>query len=126
MSETPKPRRRVAIRPLCPIHLDQMHGPVQGATEYYSCPRRGCELHWSPASDYFRFFQGAPFRTFPQLQEEVLCSKSGHGHKFIARTKWDRAVWECSAEGCPETEQRPLPPAGLWELPKEKSRSAGR
>ncbi len=124
MRETTTPARRAAIRPLCPIHLDEMSGPHPGTIEYYSCPRRGCELHWSAASDYFRFFQDAPFRTFPQLQEEVLCSKSGHGHKFIARTKWGRAVWECSVEGCPETEQRPLPPASLWELPKEKSRHA--
>jgi hypothetical protein len=125
MGEITKPRRRSAIRPLCPIHLDKMSGPNQGKLEYYSCSRKGCDLDWSAESDYFSFYQDAPLRTFLQLQEEVLCSKPVHGHKFIAKTKWGRAVWECSVEGCPETEQRPLPPATLWELPKEKSRSAG-
>src|SRR5579863_1953165 len=126
MGDLINPKRRVGIRPLCPIHLEEMSGPTDETTQFFSCRRRGCDLHWSPSSDYFRFFEGKPFRTFPQLQEEVFCSKVSHGHKFIAKVKWSKAVWECSVEGCAETEGRPLPPSSLWEAPKERSRSASR
>ena len=119
MGDITKSGRRAGIRPLCPIHLKEMSGPIDETMEFYSCPQRGCELHWQAAYDYFRFLQGKPFRTFPQLQEEVFCSKVAHGHKFIARVKWSKAVWECSVDGCSETEVRPLPPASLWDIPKE-------
>ena len=119
MGDVTKPRRRPGIRPLCPIHLKEMSGPIDETMDFYSCPKRGCELHWRAASDYFRFFQEKPYRTLPQLQEEVLCSKVGHGHKFIAKRRGSKAVWECSVEGCSETEERLLPPASLWDIPKE-------
>jgi hypothetical protein len=123
MGDVIKPGRRAGIRPLCPIHLKEMSGPIDETMDFYSCPQRGCQLHWRPSFDYFRFFQEKPFRTFQQLQEEVLCSKAGHGHKFIAGRSGNNALWECSVEGCSETEEKPLPPRGIWEIPKEQRRS---
>ena len=38
----------------------------------------------------------------------MLCTKEGHGHKFIARKSGSKAIWECPVEGCLETEERPL------------------
>ncbi len=123
MGDEIKLRRRAVIRPLCPIHLKAMSGLIDGA-DYYSCPQHGCGLHWRASSDYFRIFHGKPFRTIQQLQEELICSLPGHGHKFIAERRGTKAVWECSAEGCLETEVRLLPPKGVWEIPKEDIRSA--
>jgi hypothetical protein len=102
-----------------------MAGPfdVDGTMEFYSCETPGCELHWRATSDYFRFFQGKPFRTVRQVQEETLCPMPGHGHKFIARRKGNKAVWECSVEGCTETEEKLLSPARVWELPEDGSHS---
>lgn len=122
MGDETKLRRRAVIRPLCPIHLKPMSGPVDHV-DFYSCAQRGCELHWRASSDYFRFFQGKPFRTIQQIQEEVICSQPGHGHKFIAERRGTKGIWECSAEGCLETEIRLLPPTGVWEVPKEDRRS---
>jgi len=50
-----------------------MSGPIGETTDFNWCPKRGCELHWRAASDYFRFFQEKPYRTIPQLQGEILC-----------------------------------------------------
>ena len=87
-------------RPLCPIRLKEMSGPIDETMGFYSCSKRGCELHWRTASDYFRFFEAKPFRTFPQLQEEVLRYKVGHGHKFIAGRRGTRlfgnAPWKAA------------------------------
>ena len=124
MDDTTTPRRRAGIQPLCPIHLKGMSGPTGETMELYSCQKPGCELHWRAASDYFRFFQEKPFRTFRQLQDQTLCSKPGHGHKFIAGRMGNKTVWECSVEGCSETEEKPLPLTSVWEQPKELSRSA--
>ena len=106
MADTAKLSRRAGIRPLCPIHFEEMSGSADVTLEYYSCPRHGCDLHWRSASDYFRLSQGQPSQ---QQQEHVLCTKEGHGHKFIARKSMGRAIWECPVEGCLETEERPLP-----------------
>jgi hypothetical protein len=105
MGDTTKLTRRAGIRPLCPIHFEGMSGSPDASLEFYSCERRGCELHWRSASDYFKLSQGQSSQ--PQL-EHVLCTKDGHGHKFIARKSGSRAIWECSVEGCLETEERPL------------------
>jgi hypothetical protein len=123
MGDVIKPGRRAGIQPLCPIHLKEMSGPIDETMDFYSCPQRGCQLHWRASFDYFRFYQEKPFRTFQQLQEEVLCSKAGHGHKFIAGRSGNKALWECSVEGCSETEEKSLPPRGIWEIPKEQRRS---
>lgn len=105
MGDTAKLTRRAGIRPLCPIHFEGMSGSPDASLEFYSCERRGCELHWRSASDYFRLSQGQPSQ---QALEHVLCTKDGHGHKFISRKSGSKAIWECSVEGCLETEERPL------------------
>ncbi len=120
MGETAKLSRRAGIRPLCPIHFEGMSGSADPTLEFYSCPRRGCDLHWRSASDYFRLSQGQPSQ---QPLEHVLCTKDGHGHKFIARRNGSKAIWECSVEGCLETEERPLPSRSQSEIPEEQSRS---
>jgi len=105
MGDTTKLTRRAGIRPLCPIHFEGMSGSADETLEFYSCRRPGCDLHWRSASDYFRLSQGQPSQ---QPLEHVLCTKDGHGHKFIARRNGSKAIWECSVEGCLETEERPL------------------
>ncbi len=120
MGDTTKLSRRAGIRPLCPIHFDEMSGSADETLEYYSCPRRGCDLHWRSASDYFRLSQGQPSQ---QQQEHVLCTKEGHGHKFIARRSLTKAIWECPVEGCLETEERPLPSKSQNGKTKELTQS---
>lgn len=120
MGDTSKLSRRAGIRPLCPIHFEEMSGSADETLEYYSCPRRGCDLHWRSASDYFRLSQGQPSQ---QPLEHVLCTKEGHGHKFIAGRSLTKAIWECSVEGCLETEERPLPSKSQNGITKELSQS---
>jgi hypothetical protein len=112
MGDTPKLSRRAGIRPLS--------GSADETLEYYSCPRRECDLHWRSASDYFRLSQGQPSQ--PQM-EHVLCTKDGHGHKFIARRSLTKAIWQCSVEGCLETEERPLPSKSQNGIAKDLTQS---
>ena len=120
MGDPAKLSRRAGIRPLCPIHFEEMSGSADETLEYYSCPRRGCDLHWRSASDYFRLSQGQPSQ---QPMEHVLCTIDGHGHKFIARKSGSKAIWECPLEGCLETEERPLPSKSQNGITKEPSLS---
>ena len=120
MGHTAKLSRRAGIRPLCPIHFEEMSGSADETLEFYSCRRRGCDLHWRSASDYFRLSQGQPAQ---QQLEQVLCTKDGHGHKFIARRNGSQAIWECSVEGCLETEERPLPSKNQNGITKELTQS---
>jgi hypothetical protein len=116
MGDATKPTRRAGIRPLCPIHFEEMSGSADQTLEFYSCRRPGCDLHWRSASDYFRLSQGQPSQ---QQLEQVLCTKDGHGHKFIARRNGSKTIWECSVEGCLETEERPLPSKSQNGITKE-------
>jgi hypothetical protein len=120
MGDTTKLSRRAGIRPLCPIHFEEMSGSADETLEFYSCPRHGCDLHWRSASDYFRLSQGQPSQ---QPLEHVLCTKEGHGHKFIARRSGSKAIWECPVEGCLETEERPLPSKSQNGISKELTQS---
>jgi hypothetical protein len=120
MGDTAKLSRRAGIRPLCPIHFEVMSGSADETLEFYSCRRPGCDLHWRSASDYFRLSQGQPSQ---QPLEHVLCTKDGHGHKFIARRSGSKAIWECPVEGCLETEVRPLPSKSQNGITKELTQS---
>jgi hypothetical protein len=126
MGDTTKPKRRDGIKPLCPIHQVEMSGPIDEMMEFYVCQRPGCEMCWRAVSEYFRFVRGVPFRTILQMQQQVFCSRVGHGHKFLARVNGDKTVWECSVEGCSESEERPLAPTSLWDVPKQSGPSYAR
>jgi len=124
MDETKTPTRRAGIQPLCPFHLDAMIPPADKTTDYFSCRRPFCGLRWGAATDYFRFLDEKPFRTPQQEEDETLCPQPGHGHMFISEIGIGNAVWECSVEGCTETQQKRIPQPPVWAIPKNQNRSA--
>lgn len=124
MDDANNPARRSGIQPWCPFHLEPMAALRDKSTDYYSCRRANCELHWRASSDYFRLLNGEPYRSPRQVQEETLCSKPGHGHKFISGTNYSNAIWECSVEGCTESEEKRIPAPEVWRIPKDWVRSA--
>jgi hypothetical protein len=126
MGDVTKHKARKGIKPLCPVHQEEMSGPIDEAMEFYLCRRSGCEMCWRAVSEYFRFVREVPFRTIMQMQQQVHCSKVGHGHKFLARVNGDRGVWECSIEGCSETEEKPLAPKNHWDAPGPQKTSFAR
>jgi hypothetical protein len=116
MTDTPKPKRRDGIKPLCPVHHEEMVGPIDSVLELCSCARPGCETCWRAASEYFRFVGGVPTKTILQMQQRVPCQKPGHGHMFLARVTRDKAIWECSVDGCAENRERLLDPPSIWSV----------
>jgi hypothetical protein len=124
MDENKTPTRHAGVQPLCPFHLDAMLGPADKTTDYFSCRRPFCGARWGAATDYFRFLDAKPFRTPQQEQEETVCPQPGHGHMFISGLREDKAIWECSVEGCSETQEKRIPQPAVWAIPKDQSRSA--
>jgi hypothetical protein len=128
MDEKKTSGRRAGIQPLCPFHLDAMiepaaGTPAAGTNDYFSCRRPYCGLRWGAATDYFRFLDGKPFRTPEQEQDETVCPQPGHGHMFISGIGIGNAVWECSVEGCSETQDKRIPQPAVWAIPKGQSQS---
>jgi hypothetical protein len=117
MADASKPKRRAGIKPLCLIHQTEMSGPFDTVMEFYRCDDSDCEMCWRAVSEYFRFLKNVPAQPILFMQTRIPCSKIGHGHKFLARVSGNRGIWECSIEGCTESEERPLSPASLWDAP---------
>jgi hypothetical protein len=123
MDTSQTPTRRAGIQPWCPFHLDAMIEPAGKTADYYSCRRPYCGLHWGAATDYFRFVNQKPFRTPEQEPDETLCPQPGHGHMFISGTRNYLALWECSVEGCSETQEKQIPAPNVWAIPRDQRQS---
>jgi hypothetical protein len=124
MTNVPEIRMRTGIKVLCPVHRDEMFGPLDRIREMFRCRRPNCRMCWRAGRGYF--VDGVQFVAEPQGERTVACLKVGHGHKFIARINGGTATWECSVEGCSEQEERPLEPASFWDPPRSRVASFSR